>query len=529
MRDNLEKERGFAHIHVAIIQIDGCVDNILKLLLNPFEKDVSQLFTDEEDQYISKILTHAELIKITIKEVPASILNENYGEEKLNQFFTSLRHDLRNHINAMMGYAEMILESFQEKPSNLDPQKFITIVSESSKMLKFFSQLQISPTLEKETIINPSKSAQNYVHETNNTHGDEEESTEFISFKKTFSILIVDDEDENCKLLELHLLKDGYESICIVHNAFEAKNQLGKQKTDLVLLDINMPEISGIELLESLKSEIAKFKLMVVMVTGEDTLENAMRCIRLGAEDYLTKPVDAAMLKVRVSTCLRKKWFFFRESEYARHLEIERKRFENLLRSIFPRVIVKELSETGHVLARTYENVAMLFVDVVNFTNFCDTNPVEDTMKGIQEFSEICETAAIKYNLQKIKTIGDGFLASAGMLTKHDNSVLDCVSCALDILEKTKNAPSHWLVRAGIDFGTIIGGVVGHRQYLFDVWGDVVNTASRVQSIASPEKVCLTDKAWDKIKNISVGHSLGFIQLKGKSKSIEIIQFVKKI
>jgi adenylate cyclase len=516
------------HVHHAIEQVGVCADNITNnLLANPFKPGTSQLFTNNEHQYIEKILSHTTIIKKEAKEIPVKISQESHDDKKLNQYFLTVRHDMRNHVNSIMGYTEMILEDCRKKPTNLDSKKFLAILTQSSKMLEIFTQLQITPS--KKAVQKKVDTPVLDVEQTAANNHDEEESHDFIQFKKNFSILIVDDSIANCKVLEHYLLKSGYEKIFIVHDAMEAKKRLSENKFDLALLDINMPVVSGIALLESLTVSISKLELMVVMVTGEDTIENAIKCIKLGAEDFLTKPINAAMLNVRVNACVRKKWFLFKENEYANRLKVERNRFESLLKAIFPQVIINELSETGHVVARTYNNVSMLFVDVVNFTNFCDTHPVEETMKGIQDFSEICEAAAIKYNLQKIKTVGDGFLAIAGMLTKHDNPVLDCVSCAIDILENTKNSPSHWLVRAGIDYGTIIGGIVGHRQYLFDVWGDAVNTAARVQTFASPDKICLTDRAWGNIKDVCVGKSLDFIQLKGKSKAIEIIEFVKKI
>ena len=467
--------------------------------------EMSASLSEDDKLHIEKITTHTKALaehKININDIDSALLKTQ-------------RHEFRNHINAIIGYSEILVEDHEGKATSRLVVTFQEIVSLAKLILTASNALQFDkPAVSTQSIIDmlPER---------------ESETTDLAEFRHDFSILIVDDVVENSQLLERLLKRNHFNNIHIANDAFQAKDILATQKIDLMLLDIDMPIKSGIDLLEDIKDSISTLQLMVIMVTGSDAIENAIKCIKLGAEDFLTKPVDAEMLRVRIDASLRKKWYLLKQKEYAEYIEAERKRYADLLSAIFPPKIVTELSQTGQVKARNYENVSMLFADIVGFTHYCDSHPLDETMQGIQDFSAICEAAAMKYNLQKIKTIGDGFLAVAGMLTEHENPVYDCIQAALEILHNTKAAANGWRVRAGIDCGTIIGGVVGHRQYLFDIWGDSVNTAARTLNHAKPDSICLTARAYSTVSSICTCQSLGVVTLKGKDKPIELFEFIK--
>jgi adenylate cyclase len=491
-------------IKQAVKKINENATQIVALLLECRDENHKSL-TQDDKLHLDKILGHAKKVQI----------HDIYAEDLSESAIKKLRHDLRNHINAIIGYSEIVMEDHLGSDAGGVAQCSEKIVTLAKKILLAADALQIEGKPESnQSIVSVDVESVTDV-------------TDLDEFKKSFSVLIVDDIQENTQLLEKLLKRNHYANIYLANDAFQAKAMLSEHKVDLMLLDIDMPVKSGIDLLEEIKESISTLQLMVIMVTGSDAIENAIQCIKLGAEDFLTKPVDAEMLRVRLDSSLRKKWFLVKQKEYAEYIEAERKRYADLLSAIFPPKIVTELSQTGQVKARSYENVAMLFTDIVGFTHYCDTHPLDETMQGIQDFSAICEAAAAKYNLQKIKTIGDGFLAVAGMLTEHENPVYDCVQAAIEILQNTKAAANGWQVRAGIDCGTIIGGVVGHRQYLFDVWGDSVNTAARTLNHAEPDSICLTERAYKTVNSLFLCKSLGVITLKGKDKPIELFQFVK--
>jgi adenylate cyclase len=335
-------------------------------------------------------------------------------------------------------------------------------------------------------------------------------------------ILIVDDEPFNVDYLEQELEDLDYETVS-AENGREALEQVAAEAPDAILLDIMMPEMDGFQVLEHLKANRALRDIPVIVISALDDIDNVVKGIEMGAEDYLSKPFDPVLLKARIGACLEKKWLRDQEVVYLQQIEAEKKRSDELLHVILPHEIVEELKATNSVKPRHYPNVAILFADIVGFTSYCDVHTPEEVVSNLQEWAEVYEELALHYDLQKIKTTGDEFMGVAGLLKPVDNPVLNCVKCGLEMISAVQRLPAQWHVRVGIQVGPVIAGIVGHRQYLFDVWGDAVNTAHRIQSHGAVDSVNLSKDAWLAVSDCCQGESLGFVPIKGKGE-LEIIQ-----
>jgi adenylate cyclase len=160
--------------------------------------------------------------------------------------------------------------------------------------------------------------------------------------------------------------------------------------------------------------------------------------------------------------------------------------------------------------------VAVLFADIVDFTPYCETHGVEEVVANLQQLVRAYEDLTLKHGLQKITRAGDSFVAVGGLLKALDNPVLDCVRCGLQMLSTAGTVPARWHMRVGIHIGPVIGAVIGRRQYLFDVLGDTVNTAQRIQSHGIADAVNLSSEAWQRVSDQCEGESLGSVQVKGK-------------
>ena len=455
------------------------------------------------------LLLQKEIHKFLAPESVAEKIKENDFSHYLKQ----TRHDLCNPINVIRGYTEIIIEELPDNPALLT---FKEILSLTNEILSSINKIKFASPTTNPLSFNFDKS--NRIAEVQPKQADKE----FTLFKENFSILIVDDVRANCDILERYLNKIGYTNVQSVTDGFQALAI--SKRFNLVLLDIDMPGMNGIEVLLKLKEEIVSRRLMVLMISAADTLENVIECIKLGADDFLTKPFNKDVLKVRIEAIVEKAWASHVENVLRARIDTEKMRYEGLLHSIFPPSVVGELKETGHVETRNYPNVAILFADVVNFTPFCDTHDLPEIIRSLQEFAVMCETMVAKNNLQKIKTIGDSFLGVSGMLMNSENPVLDCIRCGQEFINETANLSSKWKLHIGIHYGTVIGGIVGKSQYLFDIWGDAVNTAARVQSMTKPNTIYLSKAAWDQVSGVCTGHSLGEMPVKGK-KPIEIFVF----
>jgi class 3 adenylate cyclase len=117
----------------------------------------------------------------------------------------------------------------------------------------------------------------------------------------------------------------------------------------------------------------------------------------------------------------------------------------------------------------------------------------------LQKLVEAWENSALKHGVEKIKTIGDAFMAASGLLSPVDSPVMACVRCGLEMIVATRALPVGWDLRVGVHVGQVMAGVIGTRQYLFDLWGDTVNTAARMESHGKAGHITLSPQAWKSI------------------------------
>jgi class 3 adenylate cyclase len=252
------------------------------------------------------------------------------------------------------------------------------------------------------------------------------------------------------------------------------------------------------------------------MISALDEIDSVVRCIEIGAEDYLAKPFNPVLLRARIGASLEKKRLRDREALHLREIQEEKKRSDDLLHVILPHEIVQELKANNVVLPRRHEDVAVLFCDIVGFTPYSASRQPEEIVAALQLLFEAYEELSSKHDMYKIKTIGDSFMSTAGLLIPSRNPVRNAVSCGLEMVQAAKNLPAGWDVRVGIHAGPVVAGVVGRKQYLYDLWGDTVNTAARVESHGAKAGVNVSAACWERLAGLVHGHSLGVIPVKGK-------------
>ena len=335
--------------------------------------------------------------------------------------------------------------------------------------------------------------------------------------------MIVDDNDDNRFTLSMRLESCGYSNLVTAEDGREALDKMRSQPVDLVLLDIMMPELDGYGVLAEMRADVALRDIPVVMISALEDINSVVRCVELGATDYLTKPFNPVLLKARVDNCIEKSRYRAQEAAYLERIEGERRRADELLATVLPRPIVRALKRDGRLAPQRYEDVTILFCDVVGFTAYSEKNPPETVFAELEVLIDRFEAIAAQHGLDKIKTIGDAFMATANLLSPLDEPVLAAVACALEMVAATQSVRPDWAVRIGIDHGPVSAGIMGKTQFQFDVWGDTVNTAARIEEYGQPGSVNVSGRAWLHLRNQAQGRSLGFVNLKGKEK-IEVIE-----
>jgi adenylate cyclase len=339
------------------------------------------------------------------------------------------------------------------------------------------------------------------------------------------TILVVDDNEDNRFTLSMRLNACGYTSLVKAENGRQALATMRAQPIALVLLDIMMPELDGYGVLEAMKQDVALRSIPVLVISAVDDIASVVRCIELGATDYLTKPFNPVVLKARVDKCMEQSRLRAQEALYHRTLENEKRRADGILATVLPRDIVRALKRSNKLPPRLYDDVTVLFCDIVGFTGYSEKHPPERVFSELEALIEQFEDIAQKHGLEKIKTIGDAFMATSGLLSPHDDPVRGAVACGFDMLAAGREFGAGLGIRIGIDHGPVAAGIMGKRQFQFDVWGDTVNTAARIESAARPGSICLSGRAWLHLRGLAEGRSLGLVDLKGKEK-IEVLECI---
>jgi CheY-like chemotaxis protein len=429
-----------------------------------------------------------------------------------------VRHDLFNALNPVINYCEMWLEDAEEQFL----QGFQTDLQRIHGHGKRCMAL-----LDKVLAYRPPVGGAEGPSEEPGPAGEDPLFKWEQTVDKTAAIepgycLVVDDNPTNRDILCRLLQRQGHRFATAV-NGREALEMLQAEAFDLVLLDIMMPELNGFQVLDRLKNDERLRDVPVIMISALDQDDAVLRCIAMGAEDYLPKPFNPLLLKARIGACLEKKRFRDKEQTYLQQIKQEKARSDELLHVILPDEIVAELKATNGVKPRRYDNVAVLFADIVGFTPYCDRHGPEEVVLHLQSLVESWEASALKYGVEKIKTIGDAFMAASGLLKPVENPVLSCVRCGLEMIAAAQALSVGWNLRVGIHVGQVVAGVIGRRQYLFDLWGDTVNTAARMESHGIKGAITLSHAAWGRIADVARGES-HVVEVKGKG-PLEMVRF----
>ena len=320
-------------------------------------------------------------------------------------------------------------------------------------------------------------------------------------------ILLVDDAPANIQIAR-EILKDEYKTRVATNGPKALELVKVSPPPDLILLDVNMPGMDGYEVCTRLKADPLTRDIPVIFLTAMTEAEDETKGFAAGAVDYIHKPFSAAVMMARVHTHLNLR-------ETREQLAREKRLVDQLLDNTLPAAAVAELKTTGRVAPKRFEDVAVLFVDLVSFTSFCDRHSPEEVVESLSDLFVLFEESAQRHGLEKIKTVGDAFLATAGLLKPVNDPLEAAVRCALEIAAAAPGIRDGWQIRAGVHRGPVMAGIVGRERYQFDVWGDTVNVASRLTSAASPQAVALTEAEAANLTGLNTIPK-GAVQLKGK-------------
>jgi len=309
------------------------------------------------------------------------------------------------------------------------------------------------------------------------------------SARYTGNLLVVDDDSMNREMLARRLQRSGF-NITTAENGRIALELLKQRAFDLVLLDIIMPELNGFHTLEFIKADPKLRFLPVIMLTALDEVDSTVRCIEAGAEDYVPKPFNTIILHARINASLEKKRLRDQEQAYLSELQAERAKSDRLLLNVLPTAIADRLKQGERTIVDSFREATVVFADIVGFTSFSAGIAPSRTVQLLNDLFSGFDKLAETYELEKIKTIGDSYMVVGGVPTPRPEHAERCALMALDMLEVLKHFNRRNSlsldIRVGINSGPVVAGIIGTRKFSYDLWGDTVNVASRMESHSLP-------------------------------------------
>jgi DNA-binding response OmpR family regulator len=322
------------------------------------------------------------------------------------------------------------------------------------------------------------------------------------------ALLVVDDSEANRALLARRLRRQGY-TVLLAENGRQALEKVRTRKFDLLLLDILMPEMDGFEVLRRLKAEPATQNIPVIMLSALDDLDAVVRCIELGADDYLPKPFPAPLLQARVRACLANKRLSDQLRKYTAWL---------FGKSLFSQAVAAPDSLALHAQQR-----AVLFMDIRGFTGWSEPRSPEEVVEMLNRYLETAEGILVPSTVIKTEYTGDEIMAVFP-------ETLDAARIALAFQDQLGAllAPLNLGVGIGIHTGPVIEGLMGSAEvkaYCFV--GDTVNTANRVCEQAAGGQILISTAARALLgERVEVSEPFP-LQAKGKTQPIEVFPLIR--
>jgi class 3 adenylate cyclase len=332
------------------------------------------------------------------------------------------------------------------------------------------------------------------------------------------AILVVDDNEMNRDLLSRRLAKKGF-AVDVAEDGFKALDWIGSHPCDLVLLDIMMPGMSGIEVLEKVRETRDGTELPIIMATAKDTREDIVGALRLGANDYVTKPIDFPVVLARVNAQLGLK----RANDRVRSLISEVERRNQFIRDVFGRYLTDEVAETlldspeGLSLGGERREITIMMADIRGFTSISSQRAPEEVVTMVNNFLSVMTDIIIDYGGTIDEFIGDAILALFGAPNAMDDHAEKAVACALEMqiamdkvndLNRQAGLPE---IATGIGINTgevIVGNIGSDKRAKYGVVGHHVNFTSRIESYTAGGQILIPERTFEACE--------GMVQIRGE-------------
>jgi adenylate cyclase len=351
------------------------------------------------------------------------------------------------------------------------------------------------------------------------------------------SVLVVDDIEMNRDMLCSLLAADGHKA-AVAENGRLALEKIKSNPYDLILLDVMMPEMNGYQVLEQLKSEPGLRDIPVIVLSALDEIGSVVRCIELGAEDYLPKPFDPVLLRARIGACLEKKRLRDQEVRLRNELEEWNKRLEErvkeqvaqlerlsrLKRFFSPQLAELILSGAAEDPLKTHRReITVVFLDLRGFTAFAETSEPEEVMGVLHEYHAEMGKLILQHEGTLEHFAGDGMMIFFNDPVPVPNPAERAIRMALAMLERVKELTVRWRkLGYELDFGVgiaqgyaTIGAIGFEGRWEYGAIGSVPNLAARLCGEAKPGEILVSQRLLGDVEELVEAKPVGELTLKG--------------
>ncbi|MDG0973011.1 MAG: adenylate/guanylate cyclase domain-containing protein [Crocinitomicaceae bacterium] len=316
--------------------------------------------------------------------------------------------------------------------------------------------------------------------------------------ERFINILIIDSDENTVRGLK-SILNGGGNNVISVPTEEEANTILNKRDIGIILVSASEKE-GGVELLRRLKQHPKGAEIYKIVITDEiGSGTKLVKGFREGAVDHIIKPFNPNLVKAKIEVF---KALFFKDQ-----------RINQLLTNIFPQNVLEDLNVQGKFSPQRIEEGTVLFTDFVAFTKIAKRMLPLELLKRLETYFNKFDEIIDRYQLEKIKTIGDAYMALSGVTEKNSKPAVRACLAALEMRDYMVNeklfaqatGKDYWEIRIGIHSGPLVAGIIGAKKISFDVWGDTVNIAARAEHHSVPNGITITDRV--------AGHAIPYFNL----------------
>ncbi|NCP84193.1 MAG: adenylate/guanylate cyclase domain-containing response regulator [Bacteroidetes bacterium] len=371
--------------------------------------------------------------------------------------------------------------------------------------------------------------------------------------KKISKILIVDDSTTLRAILSSHLSNKGFE-ILLAKDGHDGYKMYKRYSPDLVISDVNMPVWNGFDLCKIIKFDPNYNNTPIALITSAINQEFLIKSISVCADLFFTRPYQEFVMIEQIEQLLKKGGW---KPDYHKieHIEFDGQKYEvptdwkhlsdimlnaylavihqntllqklssdlsrlnrelnqskneirQILTNTMPEKIVDLLMDKGKVIPKFRDQVSIMFTDFVGFTKSVESMEPAELIRNLNFYFSRFDEIINRYKLEKIKTIGDSYLIASGIPDANKFHALTCLIAAFEILYFIKSLKYntlgiyYWPIRIGLNSGSIVAGIIGTKRFAYDIWGSNVNIASRVETSATENSVCVSENTLNRIRD----------------------------